>query len=188
MGVGALTMPIILGSEWCHNLAHAAAAKYVGKPIDAIRVVWGMPLLVYYDINDAEVTPRQHIIRALGGPLINLFFLPFIWLARLFAPKDSVARETLDVAAAANIFLPTVGLFPVPYIDGGPLLKWTLVERGRTVEEADEVVKDVNKVFGVVMAGASGAAFKRKKNLFGVFWVALAVSALAIGFGWLKEQ
>ena len=26
LGVGALTMSAILGSEWCHNLAHAAAA------------------------------------------------------------------------------------------------------------------------------------------------------------------
>ena len=145
-------------------------------------------MLVYYDINDSDVTPRQHIIRALGGPLINLFFLPFIWLARLFAPKDSIGREVLDVAAGTNIFLPTVGLVPIPGIDGGPLLKWSLVERGKTVEEADEVVKDVDKVFGVGMAAASGAAFKRKKNLVGVFLAMMAATALAIGFGWFKEQ
>ena len=48
-------MPIVLGSEWCHNLAHAAAARAIGKPVDAIRITWGMPLLVYYDINDKNV-------------------------------------------------------------------------------------------------------------------------------------
>ena len=74
--VGALTMPVVLGSEWCHNLAHAAAARIVGKPMDAIRITWGMPLVVYYDINDESVTPRQHIIRALGGPVLhNLVFI-----------------------------------------------------------------------------------------------------------------
>ena len=73
-GVAALTMPVILGSEWCHNLAHAAAAKIVRHPVDAIRVVWGMPLLVYHDIEDASVTPREHIVRAIGGPVINTIF------------------------------------------------------------------------------------------------------------------
>ena len=52
----------------------------------------------------------------------------------------------------------------------------------------DEVVKDVDKVFGVGMAAASGAAFKRKKNLVGVFLAMMAATALAIGFGWFKEQ
>jgi len=57
LGIGALTMLVVLGSEWCHNLAHAAAARMVGKPMDAIRITWGMPLVVYYDINDENVTP-----------------------------------------------------------------------------------------------------------------------------------
>ena len=38
LGVAALTMPVILGSEWCHNLAHAAVAILVGYPADAIRI------------------------------------------------------------------------------------------------------------------------------------------------------
>jgi len=40
LGNGGLTMAIVLGSEWCHNLAHAAAARMVGKPMDAIRIAW----------------------------------------------------------------------------------------------------------------------------------------------------
>jgi hypothetical protein len=51
LGVGALTTPVMLGSEWGHNLAHAAAARVVGKPMDAIRITWGMPLVVYYMIS-----------------------------------------------------------------------------------------------------------------------------------------
>ena len=43
LGMGALAMPIVLGSEWCHNLAHAATAYMVGKPMDVIRMTWGMP-------------------------------------------------------------------------------------------------------------------------------------------------
>ena len=73
-GVASLTMSVILGSEWCHNLAHAAAAKWIGHPADAIRITWGMPLLVYHDIEDPDITARTHIIRALGGPVINTIF------------------------------------------------------------------------------------------------------------------
>jgi hypothetical protein len=62
MGVGLLTMPILLGLEWCHNFAHAAAAYLIGKRMDAMRITWGTPLVVYYDINDTTVTPRQHIL------------------------------------------------------------------------------------------------------------------------------
>ena len=38
LGIGGLTMVAILGSEWGHNLAHAAAARLVGKPMDALRI------------------------------------------------------------------------------------------------------------------------------------------------------
>ena len=65
-------MTAILGSEWCHSLAHAAAARSIGKPMDALRIDWGMPLVVYYDVDNEKVAPREHIIRALGGPVCSL--------------------------------------------------------------------------------------------------------------------
>ena len=77
---GTVCMLVTLGSEWAHNLAHTLAAKLIGKPPDAIRVVFGMPLLVYHDLHDPDVTPRQHLIRASGGPLFNLLALPLTWL------------------------------------------------------------------------------------------------------------
>ena len=79
---GAMTTTIMLGSEWCHNLAHAAVAHKIGRPVDAIRIFWGTPLLIYYDINDQQVTPCQHILRALGGPVFNALMVPICWLAR----------------------------------------------------------------------------------------------------------
>ena len=38
IGLGGLKMVVFLGSEWCHNLAHAAAARWVGKPMDALLI------------------------------------------------------------------------------------------------------------------------------------------------------
>jgi Zn-dependent protease len=188
LGVGALTTMVMLGSEYCHNLAHAAAARLVGRPMDALRIVWGMPLVVYYDINDQTVTPRQHILRALGGPLCNALLLLLAWPIRRLTRPGSIAREVANAAVNANAFLCTVSLLPIPGIDGGPLLKWSLVERGYTVAQADEAVQGVNRLLGAGLGAAAGLAFRKRRHVLGAFLAMFAATALAVGFGLLKEQ
>jgi Zn-dependent protease len=188
LGVGAITTAIILASEWCHNLAHAAAAKFAGKPMDAIRISWGMPLVVYYDINDPNVTPRQHITRALGGPIFNLLILPIALLFKSRTKPQSTARDAAVAAVGANAFLPAVGLLPIPGIDGGPILKWSLVDRGRTPEEADQVVRKVDGALAPALALAGGLAVKKRRWLAGGLLFSLAGIALSIALGIFKEQ
>lgn len=188
LGVGALTMPIVIGSEWCHNLAHAAAACMVGKPMDAIRITWGMPLLVYYDINDEQVTPRQHIIRALGGPVINLLVLPIAIYYKYHTNPKSAARDMANAAVATNAFLPAVGLLPIPGIDGGPILKWSLVEQGQTPKEADKVVRKVDGVLGILLTLAGLLSFKKRRWLIGGLLVQLATIAISVALGIFKES
>lgn len=187
LGLGALSMPVILGSEWCHNLAHAAAAQLTGKPMDALRISWGMPLVVYHDINDETVRPTQHIVRALGGPVFNMLLLSLAAIFRQFTRVGSVAREVADAAVGMNLFLSTVSLLPIPGIDGGPILKWALVDGGRSLNQADEVVKEVDKVLGVGLAAGAGAAFKRRRRFIGVILALLSIIALAVGWGVLTE-
>ncbi len=187
LGTGALSMIAILGSEWCHNLAHAAAASLVGKPVDAIRIMWGMPLLVYYDINDQTVTPRQHILRALGGPLFNALLLPTALLFRRFTRPGSAARDVANAAVGMNAFLSTASLLPIPGIDGGPLLKWSLVAHGNTPRQADEKVKRVNRASGAGLGLAAGIALKKRRWFIGVILGLFAALSWAIGFGLLKE-
>lgn len=184
---GAITMPVVLGSEWLHNLAHAAAASFVGKPVNCIRIVGGMPLLVYYDVNDLSVSPQQHIIRAIGGPLLNALVLPFAWLVKRFSAPDSIWRDVGEAAYGMNLFLSTVSMLPIPFIDGGPVLKWSLVAGGRTVEQAEQRVQKVNLGMGIAMAGGAVAARKRKPWLAGLSAL-FAVTAIAVGLGWVKEQ
>jgi len=188
LGIGALTMSTILRSEWCHNLAHAAAARFVGQPMDALRIAWGMPLVVYYDVNDETVTPRQHSIRALGGPLCNALLLPFALLLRRFARQGPVLGDVANAAVGVNLFLCTASLLPIPGIDGGPILKWALVERGSTLEEADELVMGVGRVVGGGLGVAAGVALKKRRWFLGSILAMFAGLALAVGFGLLKEQ
>jgi Zn-dependent protease len=186
-GVAALTMPALLGSEWCHNLAHAATAHASGKPMDAMRIAWGMPLCVYYDINDASVTPRQHILRSLGGPIFNLLVVPVALLLRRFTRPGTGAREAADVAVGMNIFLSTVSLLPLPGIDGGPILKWSLVERGLTIPQADEAVRKVDGVAAAALSAGSAVAFKNRRGWIGGLLAMFAILAFAISRGLIKE-
>ena len=185
---GALTMAAILGSEWCHNLAHAAAARLVNRPMDALRVTWGMPLVVYYDINDQTVTPRQHIARALGGPAFNALLLPVALLLRKLTRPGSIPRDVADAAAGMNLFLSTASLLPIPGIDGGPILKWALVARGSAPGEADEMVKAVDRAVGAGLGVAAGLALKKRRRFLGAILAMFSLISLAMGFGLLKEQ
>jgi Zn-dependent protease len=186
--VGALTMPVVLGSEWCHNLAHAAAAKLVGKPMDALRVTWGMPLVVYYDIDDPNVTPRQHIVRSLGGPVFNILALQVAMLFRRLFRPGSIAHEVAEAAVTTNGFLVGVSLLPIPGIDGGPLLKWSLVEKGCSPEQADETVRKVNRAVSATLGLAGGLALKKRKWVLGGFLATLAAMALGVALGLLREK
>jgi Zn-dependent protease len=188
IGVGALTTFVMLGSEWCHNLAHAAVARWINKPMDALRIVWGMPLVVYYNPENESVTPRQHIMRALGGPLWNALMLKCaLWFKCLTRPSTP-ARDVANVAVGMNTLLCTASLLPIPGIDGGPILKWSLVEGGRTPQEADEMVKRVNQWVGGGLGIASWIALKKRSWLLGVILGLFAVLSLAIGIGVIKEQ
>ena len=187
LGIGAMTMSVLLGSEWAHNIAHAAAAHRVGRPADAIRVIWGMPLLVYYDINDPNVTPRQHIVRALGGPVFSILMLLLSLLIRPFTKPDSAARDVAETAVGMNAFISGVGMLPIPGIDGGPVLKWSLVERGRSIEEADRVVRKVNGLLGPALAASVVAALKRRWWIGGLL-APLAAASISIALGIFKEQ
>jgi Zn-dependent protease len=188
VSAGAISTIIIFGSEWCHSLAHTAVAYRIGKPVDAIRIVWGTPLLVYYDIDDQTVSPRQHILRASGGPVFNALLIPFCWITKHLTQEDTLIQYAANFALGTNSVLSTISLLPIPGIDGGPILKWSLVERGRSGEEADEIVKNVNLALGSGLGVAAGAAFKKKRKWFGLAMAAFAATSLAIGLGLLKEQ
>jgi len=185
---GALTTLILFASEWGHNLAHALFAHRIGKPVDAIRILGGTPLLIYYDINDQDVSPRQHILRASGGPIFNALMMPVCYLARNLTREGSLPHYVANFALGTNIFISSIALLPIPGIDGGPLLKWSLVECGQSAQDADETLKKVNLAMGSGLTIASGVAIQKRHKWLGAAIGAFALTSLAIGLGLLKEQ
>lgn len=186
--IGVATMAALLGSEWGHNLAHVAAARAVSRPMDALRIAWGMPLCIYYDVNDPGVSPRQHIARSLGGPLFNAGMLPLAMWARKAARPESVLREAAAVAATTNTLLLSASLLPLPAIDGGPMLKWGLVDRGQSIEEADRAVRKVDGVLGIILGLGSAGAFARRRPLVGGLLGLLGAMALGYALGVIEDR
>ena len=185
---GFCQMAVMLGSEWGHNLAHLAASHLVGKPMDQFRIQLGMPRCVYHWLNDPDVTPREHVARALGGPIFNLLVLPFACLTRWLTRPNTIAGVTARTARDTNLFLSLVSLLPVPGIDGAPILKWSLVERGKSIPEADEVVRKANGPLALFLGLFSSAAFLKKKPLLGLFSLMLGGTSLSVYTGLLKEE
>ncbi len=186
--MASVTSSIMLGSEWAHNLAHLVMAHQLGKPMDELHILFGMPRCIYFDLDDPLVTPRQHILRSLAGPLFNASLLPLLSRLRKDSEAGSMARELWDAAVGMNIFLATVSLLPIPGIDGGPMLKWTLVERGHQPDTADEIVRQVNGPLALLLGLGALIAFLRKKRFLASLLGMLSASALGVFLGWIRES
>jgi len=147
--VGALSTATLVVADIGHAMAHIVSACYAGAPMDEILVSPEMPRTIYFD-ND--VPPQAHRMRALGGPIYSALGLLSSLLLRGLAPRDSLAHELAGWSCIGHGFIFTGSLAPLPIVDGGSILKWTLVERGRTPAEADAVVQRVDLASGTPRA------------------------------------
>lgn len=185
---GALAMPLVVGAEWGHNLAHMATGKLIGKPVDEMRIYAGMPRLVCYEQSDQTLTPRQHILRSLGGPLFNALAVILISIARRFLVPDTLTGELADTALRVHAFIGSVALLPIPGIDGGPILKWSLVLAGKDQGQADLSVRRLNWLLGSSLEAGMLVCLKRRRWFWAILQGMLGGAALGCATGWLKER
>jgi Zn-dependent protease len=180
---GGLQMAVVLGSEWCHNLAHVAAARAVGKPVDTVRILAGMPVLIYNEPEHPSVTPRQHVIRSAAGPVCNALLLVLSKGFQQVTPPDSALREVADAAAAMNTFISFGSLTPIPAFDGGPIFKWSLIARGHSPASTAAILSRASRFAGAGLVAASAAAVYKRNWLLAVMLALLGVLSSITGFG-----
>ena len=168
---GALSASALILSDVGHAFAHTISARFAGAPMDEIELSSGMPRTIYHE---DHVPPRVHRMRALGGPLFSVLGLGISLLVRSLVPRHSIAREVADWSSVGHGLILTGSLAPLPIVDGGSLLKWTLVDRGRTPAHADKIVKQAGIATGVATTGA-GVMFATRRR-----WI-LAAGLLAAG-------
>jgi hypothetical protein len=147
-----------------------------------------MPLLVYHDIEDPHITPRTHIIRALGGPIINTIFLGIALILSRMIKKETIAQDVVNAALGMNAFLVLAGMLPIPGIDGGVVLKWALVDKGQTSAQADEIIRQMDIATATALGVGAAQAFKRHKRFLGGILTMFAGIALVTGIGLLREK
>ena len=188
VAIGGLAMPLVLGAEWGHNLAHMAAGQLIGKPIEEMRIYGGMPRLLCSVESDRKVLPQYHIIRSLGGPLFNGSAVILLSMVRRWLKPETLAAELAEIALRVHTFIATVAFLPIPGIDGGPLLKWSLVLAGKEEAQADQLMRRLNWLLGGGLE-AGMLAYLRMRRWFAAFICGmLGVGALGIASGVLKER
>ena len=145
LATGALTTLALFAADIGHALAHIVSARYAGAPMDEIVLSEGMPRTLYHD-ND--VPPRAPRLRALGGPVYSALGLLVSTILRWLAPQGSATHEVAGWSCLGHGLILTGSLVPLPIVDGGTILKWTLVEKGATPDEADRTVRKANGILG----------------------------------------
>jgi hypothetical protein len=142
---GLLTLIAYYIADIFHIGGHIFSARSAGAPVD--RVHLAIPLArTFYDNN--HVAPRTHCRRAIGGPIGSGIGLIIAWLLSRLTPGRSVWRDLFNMMSLANGLTCFGSFYPLPYIDGGTLLKWTLVQKGATPDEADRLVQQTNLALG----------------------------------------
>jgi hypothetical protein len=169
--IGALAAPLPLIADVGHAVAHIFSARRAGAPMDEILLGPDMPRTCYFD-ND--VSPQAHRGRALGGPIFSAAGLLLSLLWHFLAAPGTALRFLADVSWISHGFIFAGSLAPIPIVDGGTILKWTLVARGRTPEEADTILRWVGTIVGALLI-AGGAVVMALR----IWW--LAVTLILLG-------
>jgi Zn-dependent protease len=181
----AIWFNMFQGADTLHTLGHILSARSVGAPMDAITTRLGIQTTVYHN-ND--VTPEQHIGRAIGGPLASgaatvtgyLFWrgvhrIPVLgWLAKTWYIMNALA-----LAAS---------MAPAPSCDGGTLLHWfTKLQSG---EEAlgDEAVQQIGYATAAGVMLAAGLMLLRGKWMWALGCAGFAMFIVADLMGLIGKK
>ncbi len=146
--VGFATMFLLILADFGHPFAHIFSARYAGTPMKEIRIaVTQMPHTLY---DDNAASPTAHRLRALGGPIFNLLCFLLSVAVIVVAPGGSIAKELASWSAGAHSMMLIMSLAPEPMVDGGNILKWTLVARGWSEVAAIAAVRRAGWLFGIM--------------------------------------
>jgi hypothetical protein len=127
------------------------------------------------------------MLRSIGGPMFNLLaLLPLHFLLRA-SPEDTPNRFAAQLAFDTNLFLSIAAFSPLPFLDGGPLLKWSLIQHGRSPQNAEQIVKQANGASALIFTLTALLAKLRGKGLLSILLALLGISSLAIALGWIEE-
>jgi len=182
--IGLVTALLLLLADFGHAVAHIFSARYAGAPMDEIQISpESGPRTLYWN---NEVSPDVHRMRALGGPIFNVLGLLLSLVVYAAVPGNSIARELAAWSAAGHGLMLIMFMSPVSIVDGGSILKWTLVARGKAVTEADRIVQRVDWVLGIALGIIGVGLLVMQLWIAGVVLVGLGLIVVGIAAGKIR--
>jgi hypothetical protein len=178
--IGLAVVLVLIPADVGHAVAHIFSARWAGAPMDEILLSAGMPRTLYW--NNA-VSPNTHRLRAIGGPLFNMVALLLSLAIYALLASNSIIRELATWSALGHALILMMSLVPLPVVDGGTLLKWTLVARGRTEKQADAAVRRLDWVIGSLTEIAGLVLVASRLWIAGGILVGLGMVVIAITAG-----
>lgn len=180
---GFLVMVLLLVADIGHAVAHIFSARHAGAPMDLILLSAGMPRTLYFD-ND--LPPRAQRLRALGGPLYSALGTMLSAAAFAIFPRPSIAWELAAWSLLGHGGILAGSLLPLLIIDGGALLKWTLVARGRTLAQADDFMRRIDWGLGALGTVVGAALLAAGMWVAGLVALGVGAASAAVAAGWLR--
>jgi len=183
--VGFTTVLVLLIADFGHAIAHIFSARYSGAPMDEIQISaeQGMPRTLYWN---NEVSPNTHRMRAIGGPIFNLLGLLLSLIIYTVVTRNSIAWELAAWSAGGHGLLFIMSLTPMPMVDGGTILKWTLVAKGKSAKEADEIVRRIDWLLGLIAGIIGLVLIVMQIWIAGMILMGVGVVVIAITVGKLS--
>lgn len=145
-GTGSL---LLWASVVAHELGHAAAARRHGIVVDRVVVF----LLGGYSEMDLDPAhPQQEWRIAAAGPIASGSVALVLAAVALLAPASGGLDRMLLLLAAVNAGVAVFNSVPAFPLDGGRMLRASLVHRGRLPVEAERIAKRAGMVLGLGIA------------------------------------
>lgn len=119
-----LTVAVHWTNETLHHGGHLLAGRFVGKPMKGMHYFLMLARSIY-PRDEGEVAPKQHITRALGGPVMSVF-VAMAWgvLAGVAQASPLISYVFAYGALSSLIVFSLMALAPVRFLDGGSILYW----------------------------------------------------------------
>ncbi len=181
--IGFLSAILLLIADFGHALAHIFSARYAGAPMDEILISADMPRTIYWN---NQVSPNVHRMRALGGPIFNMLGLVLSLAIFGIASSNSIFKELAGWSVVGHGLLLIMSLLPISIVDGGTILKWTLVERGKTEIQADEMIRRINWGIGIVGIIIGFGIIAMRMWIAGLILVVISLVVLALAAGKIR--
>lgn len=152
---GLLLMLAIFGSVLLHEFGHAFAARRFGVRTPDITL---LPIGGVARLERIPDKPREELIVALFGPLVNVAIAALIYIVLTVLGRPDAARPSgfftgtlLARLLYVNLWLVLFNLIPAFPMDGGRILRAALAHR-MGFSRATEIAANVGQAFAFIFA------------------------------------